>query len=427
MRRLIALLIIAAALIAPGIVGARGRPSVRHKEGGASSPWSYPWRFAYCSDVHLGWTFGGTTIRTTYNFGKFIDTLNAIKKYAPGGLDFMVLGGDYAEDALRSTTLYGPTAIESLAACQSRTLIPWWPVVGNHELVINIDDPAENDTISYEPTIRAINRFPAFFYARHPYYSKTWKNLDFMALNNCVNYDVASNLDYLANNPFGNGAEVPGLDFYGMAATSGTERTAMRTFLANRSKARWLIVAQHRANYGSDANSSNRYNWNSGPLRSTGYIKEIEDSLKTDERGIILFGDQHLPLWFTRAMRDSAVASGTGKGLYHIGVSGSGGARPADSTEAISGAWLQACLFGASGGVTALRGHTSTAWSDTLSAKSDRDAMRTWTWQLYTVYADVIEVETFRVYTSLSSGSGYYTGAGSNRLIDRRTITRDTQ
>lgn len=377
-----------------------------------ASAYTFPWRFAYVTDAHLGWPAAGLSPRSTYQFGHAIDSMSV------AGIDFLILGGDYAEDILHGGG-FGDESSDSLTAIMARSRFQWWPIVGNHETV--------TDTATTEPPAYAIARFPSFYGARTPYYVRDWKNLRFVSLDNCVNYDVNSTADYLLNNPFGNGAEVPGRDFYGMGATSGTQRTWLRAQLAGRNKNRWLIVGQHRQNYGSDRNASSRHNWNSGPLRGTGYIKEIEDSLKTDERGIILAGDHHLPLWFTVALRDSTKATATGKGLYHISTSAAGAARQADSTEAISGAWLQAALFADPDGTNNLNGHTSTTWSDALAFGDDPDWQKTWCWQLFTVWGDAMMVETFRVYTSRSAGATGYNGAGHSRLIDRRMITRDTQ
>ena len=412
--RAIGALLLLLIVAAPSNVTGRGRGGVRHSHSGASS-FTFPWRFAYVTDTHIGWPTGGLTPRTWYQFGHAVDSMNA------AGIDFMILGGDYAEDILNSGG-YGDEAADSLEACQARSRFQWWPVLGNHET---------SDTTLYEPAYLSILRFPGYFSSRRPYYSKSWKNLDFVSIANVTDYDVLTPAtDYRLNNPFGMGAEVPGYDFYGIASTTGTERTFMRSALAARSKTRWLVVAQHRPNVGSDANSPNRYSWNSGPglhgpLRGTGYVKEIEDSLKAGERGILLMGDQHLPLWFTRAIADSAFASATGKGLYHIMVSGSGAARKADSTQTFSGAWLQAALFLDPDGTANLNGHTSTGWADTLTSSASSTYHRQWTWQLYTVWGDRITVETFMVQIASQSTIVGYTGAGHSRLIDRRDIRRD--
>lgn len=145
--------------------------------------------------------------------------------------------------------------------------------------------------------------------------------------------------------------------------------------------------------------------------------------MATGERCLFLFGDQHLNLWFTKAIRDSALASATGKGGYHLIVNGSGGARRADTTEVFGGPGLASFLVSEPSGLDRYIGRTSTAWADTVTAAGYANRTRFWTWSLLTVYADNIRVDTF--VTFWPDAPSKYTKGGNHRLIDSRTITRD--
>lgn len=408
MRRVLALLLIIAALLIPGAVGAGG--GLMRSPSTSNPGIQYPWRFGYCTDAHINWNFGGTTYRTGMMFGRMVDTLNTI------GVDFMIMGGDWAEDLFTGNT---QASVDSLTNIVARARFPMWPVMGNHEAL------ASDTLLQRDPYYDSMRREPfASSFGGNPWHTKSWKNVDFIALEDNANRSINSGDDYRVNNPTTYAAPtggVTGYDYHGITNTASPQRLALTDFLKNRKKSHWTIVAAHRPAYGSNANSLSRYSMKYR-LRQDHFVKQVEDSMGTGERCLFLFGDQHIPLWFTKAIRDSALASSTGKGGYHLIVNGSGGARTADTTEVIGGTGMLSYLY-SNAGSTANIGRTSTAWADTVTNAGYANRTRFWTWSLFTVYADNIRVDTF--ITFWPDVPNKYSKGGKHRLIDSRTITRD--
>lgn len=376
---------------------------------------TYPWRFAHLSDTHVKWGFGGTSqYPNSLALRAVTDTLNYLRTH--GGMDFCLLTGDWAGG---HTIVAHQTQIDSLyAAFINRATFPILPVMGNHEAI-------EADTLlGRNPFQQAQDRFQQWFQGRN-YYTFKWKNVQWIALQNNVNYDITSDTDYGVDAPT-YGGSVPGRDWDGIHAKTGTERKWLAATLAARDRSDWLLIGMHRPTYGSNLNNATRHNYNAG--RGERFIKQVEDSLRSDERGIVFCGDQHIPVWLTKAIRDSSIASATGKGLYHSIVASGSGAREADTTEVFGGAGLQAFLYQDLDGVgNSLRnyGRTTGKWADTLSAVGFKGLTYQFTWSLCTVYGDQIQIEYFMTFMPLDAGNAQYRGAWKHRRIGSYTLYRD--
>lgn len=370
---------------------------------------AYPWRFAYVTDTHLAWPFGGTSPRTTYQMRQMIDTLNTI------GVDFMVWGGDWAEDVFYVNAAGN---YDSLLVLKSLARFPWWPVIGNHEAL-----PSDTlQRINPYATAQAIPAVSGYLDASR-YYSRSWKNVTFVALQTNCAYAKLSD-DYRVNNPTTYAVPTGGLtgyDYDGITVTTSPQRVFLRNLLHLRDKSHWLVEAFHRGPYGTNANNEFRYNFVKN-LRTTHFIKESEDSLVTGERMLCLQGDQHQGLWFTKAIKDSAIAGATTKGGYHLIVTSAGATRPADTTECFGGSGLLGYLH-SNGSNTALIGRTTTTWSDALTVATDPDMTHLWTWTLCTVYGDLMLIQVFRTFTTNTSSAVRL--GGKHRLISQYTISRD--
>ena len=404
MRRIWPLLLIFFLLF----TGARGGIS---RGGGAVNPGiKYPWRFAYVTDTHINWNFGGITPRNSYMFARCIDTLNTLQQ-TDIGMDLLVFGGDWSEDIFTNGIVAG---VDTFLAIKARSRFPWYPVIGNWEAIPS--DTAEQ----VSPYRTAINRFPEFF-GGNTYWNQDWKNVRFISLQDIPSYNIGDPADYLRNNPTSYAPPtggIQGYDYDGISVSTSPQRVMLQNAVDTRGS-KWVVAAAHRPSFGSDQNSSNRLNYRRN-YRQNSWIHDIESRLGTGERGLCLLGDQHLSLWFTKAIYDSAVASATGKGLYHLIVSSGGASRSADTTEMLGGSSLAAFTYS-----TGARnyGRTSAAWSDTVTTAGDPKVNFAWTFSLFTVYGDHILVETFRVFDGVTPASktlGFRT-----RLMDRRTISRD--
>lgn len=393
---------------------------VRTQSGGRNPGITYPWRFAYVTDTHCRWVFGGGAsdgIWNDYQLGKFIDSMNV------AGIDFMILGGDWAEDIFPEVTA-GRANQDSFEAKLAAANFTIYPVIGNHETSQGTDLTA--DTTAGTPFRAAENRWGTYFNSAQRWYYKDHKNIRFIALQNCANVDTGATSDYILLNPF-NSYGFKRNDYDGITDATSPQRIDLASYLGGRDKSHWVITAAHRAIYGSDANSTNRLSLRS-QMRGDGYIKQIEDSLGTGERGLNLVGDQHIPLWFTVSIEDSSLSSATEKGLYHFMVASGSGARLPDSTEYLGNTSLAAFLgrYNNAGLTNDMMGRTSAGWADTLTQNGyTGDVGWFWTGALFTVYGDHILVETFAVQTSRTAGHAQHRGAGALRLVDSRTITRD--
>lgn len=371
----------------------------------------YPWRFGILSDTHAAWGFGTCGgVRNTKPLRACTDTLNTLH------VDFCILNGDWGGGHILASH---QAQIDSLyAALLNRATFPIYPVLGNHEAL-----GTDTVTVGGNPYASAINRFPSYFNGQD-YYVRDWKNVRFVALQTNVDYDVGSPDDYRVNNPF-NYAQTGGVakyDWDGLHASTGTQRQWIATnALRGRDKSHWLIIGGHRGIYGSSANNAARHNYNAG--RSGRYVKQMEDSLITGERGLMISGDQHLPVWLTYAIKDSALVGATTKGFYHMIVASGAGARVADSTEVFGGAGLQA--FAYYDQTTRNRGRTSGGWFEAMTLANDPGLPCAFTWALCTVYGDVIQIEFFRTWTAADAGATGYTGAGTHKLISKHTLSRD--
>ncbi len=408
---LAAVLLLAAPHPAAG-VGARTGGS---GSGKSTTFITYPWRFAHLSDTHVKWGFGGTSqYPNSLALRAVTDTLNYLRTH--GGMDFCLLTGDWAGG---HTTVAHQAQIDSLyAALINRATFPILPVMGNHEAI-------EADTLlGRNPFQQAQDRFQQWFQGRN-YYTFKWKNVQWIALQNNVNYDITSDTDYGVDAPT-YGGSVPGRDWDGIHAKTGAERKWLAATLAARDRSDWLLIGMHRPTYGSNLNNATRHNYNAG--RGERFIKQVEDSLRSDERGIVFCGDQHIPVWLTKAIRDSSIASATGKGLYHSIVASGSGAREADTTEVFGGAGLQAFLYqDLDGAGNSLRnyGRTTGKWADTLSAVGFKGLTYQFTWSLCTVYGDQIQIEYFMTFMPLDAGNAQYRGAWKHRRIGSYTLYRD--
>jgi len=400
MRRIWPLLLIFFLLF----TGARGGIS---RGGGASNPGiQYPWRFGILSDTHCGWGFGQCGgVGNTVPLRACVDTLNSLH------VDFCILNGDWAGGHVM---VNHAAQVESLyAAMLNRVTFPVFPVLGNHEAI----DP--DTLLGGNPYASAIARFPQYFVGRN-YYLQDWKNVRFVAMQTNVDYDVGDPEDYRVNNPT-YGGSVPSYDWDGLHASGGAERTFLTGALSGRPGSHWLVFGGHRGIYGSSANNATRHNYNAG--RAGRYVKQAEDALATGERGLIISGDQHIPVWLTKAIADSAIVGATAKGFYHMIVASGSGARVADSTEVFGGSGLSAFVYYDQ--TTRNRGRTSAGWLESMTVANDRGFPCEFTWTLCTVYGDVIKLEFFRTYTAASAGSTGYPGANRHRLISVHTLSRD--
>lgn len=373
-----------------------------------------PWRFAYVTDTHVNWIFGGTSPRNSVMLNDVVDTLLTL-----GNFKALILGGDWSEQLIHDNANANADSFAVFLA-RANGYFPVYPVEGNWEAIVS-------DTAAYgDPYVSARSRFSGYFGTLDWYY-KDLLNVRFVALQNCANVDTTAALDYRQNNPYGgvvNGRAYSLNDFSGITAAASPQRTFLAEVLASREDAHWLIVATHRPVYGSNEGASNRLNLISA-ARGSGYVKQIEDALGTGERGLHLVGDQHIPLWFTYAIADSAIASATGKGLYHYLCTSGAGARVADTTDVLGSTSLQSFLYYNGANPERMYGRTSEAWADTITLVGDPATNYTFTWTLFTVYGDDMLVETFRTWASGSAGHAKYTGAGSHRLVDVRTLHRD--
>ena len=370
----------------------------------------YPWKFGVLSDTHAAWGFGLCGgVSNTLPLRACVDTLNSM------GVDFCILNGDWGGGQV---WLLHQKQIDSLyAALITRAQFPIWPVLGNHEA-------HKDDTLAVvNPYAQAIARFPGYFQGKN-YYYKDWKNLRFIALNTNVNYDVHDPGDYLVNNPFGYSAigGVPALDYDGLHSATGTQRVWLANTLATRNKNHWLLVGGHRGVYGSSANNPYRYNYNAG--RAGRYVKQMEDSLLTGERGAMIFGDEHLPHWLTYAIRDSALAGPTEKGFFHFTVASGSGAREGDSTEVFGGAGLQSFVYYDTATVSN-QGRTRGGWLENMTLADDLGLPCQFTFAVGTVTGDHMFLEFFRTWTEADSGAVGYNGAGHHSLITWATLSRD--
>ncbi len=398
--------LICLALLVPGVASARGGIV---RGGAASNPGIvYPWRFGILSDTHCGWAFGTCGgIRNLPPLRACVDTLNALH------VDFAILNGDWGGGY---ATVTHQANIDSLyAVFLNRATFPVFPVLGNHEAI-----SSDTLTTGQNPYASAIARFPQYFVGRN-YYLQDWKNVRFVATQTNVDYDVSSPDDYRVNNPT-YGGSVPRYDWDGMHSAAGAQRAWLgASALRGRDKSHWLIFGGHRGIYGSSANDPARHKYNAG--RSGRYVKQAEDSLTVGERGLMISGDQHIPVWLTKAIADSAVVGATAKGFYHMIVASGSGARAADSTEVFGGPGLQA--FAYYDQTTRNRGRTSQGWLESMTVANDPGLPCQFTWALCTVWGDLIQIEFFRTYTSASAGSTGYPGANRHRLISRHTLSRD--
>lgn len=337
--------------------------------------------------------------------GAVIDTCNAL------GIDFLAMGGDWSEQLFEANSNANE---DSLVALMARSSFPWVPIEGNWEAL-----PSDT-TASGDPYDSARTRFSSYFGAGD-WHSYDHKNVRLIALQNCANVDTTTGDDYRQNNP----VNTPGYklnDYAGITEAASPQRTWLAGKLSTRNPAHWLIPAFHRPVYGSSANSSNRLNIISA-ARGDGFLKQIEDALATGERGLALVGDQHLPLWLTKAIADSALSAETAKGIYHLIVSSGSGARTADTTEVLGGSSLQGFLYYDNS--TRSYGRTSEAWADTMTVAADPGMPYTFTWSLMTVYGDAIFVEVFRTWTTQSAGHPKYSGAGTHKRIGAYRLRRD--
>jgi len=403
-----------ALLILLSAAPAEGRGGIVRGGGAANPGIRYPWRFAYVTDTHINWAFGGTTPRNSYMLTRCIDTLNTIQQTA-GGMDLLVFGGDGSEDIFQLNT---NGATDTLNALIARSRFPWYPVLGNW-------DVTSADTLALRsPYYTYMQRFAAGFNGS-PYWAKDWKNVRFLSVQDIPDYNIGDPLDYRRNNPFnyaGTGG-TPAYDYDGIASSTSPQRVYIQNNMTTKDASHWIVAMAHRPCFGSSTAASNRLNFTRN-YRTNHWLHDIETRLGTGERGLVLVGDQHIPLWFTKAIYDSAVASATGKGLYHLVVTSGGGARSADTTEMLGGTSLAAFTYSTGTGVgTRVRGRTSTAWQDTVTTAGDAKQGWMWTFSLFTVYADNILVETFRVFDGVTPSK--YTLGYKTRLIDSRTITRD--
>ena len=382
--------------------------------GGASNPGiKYPWRFAYVTDTHVNWPNGGISPRNSYMFTRCVDTLNTLHSTAIG-MDLLVLGGDWDE-----SSMYGNLAAnaDSFVAITNRARFMIYPVPGNWEAL------ASDTLLAVNPYRTSTSRFSAMFGGRNYWYTD-WKNARFVALQDNANYSVDQSTDYRRNNPTTYAAPtggVTGYDYDGITVSTSPQRVMLQAAMDGKDDSHWIIVAAHRPCFGSSINVASRHNFTHN-YKQNSWLHDIESRLGTGERGLCLLGDQHIPLWFTRAIYDSTIASATGKGLYHLIVASGSAARQADTTEMLGGASLAAFLYWKDTPAR-LIGRTSTAWADTVTLLGDAKIDYHWTWSLMTVYADHIMVETFRTFDGVTP-SKYHLG-GQHRLIDRRTISRD--
>lgn len=387
--------------------------------GGAAARIVYPIRIAYVTDEHLGWAFGGTTdgIRNYYFRDALIDTLNHL--YDDGELDLMVMGGDWSWQQFTAN----PAWAETSAAQHSRMKFPVFPVLGNWE--IDSEDTLACRSPAYTPSTEM---FPSFYGATRRWYHRTWKNIEFVSLNIVPNLQVANYADYEQNNPEtctppSGGAA---LDWDGISLPASPQRAALRTYLAERDKSKWLVVGWHRQLYGSeDPDNESRLNYTAA-LTGDGFYKEMLDSLGTSERMLCLVGDQHF-FRRTQAVRDSAIAARREKGGYHLTVPSGSGLRAADSLDVFgSTGWLgaQVSVDLVDGGK--YYGRTSTGWMEALASGDDVEVQFPYLWALITVYGDHMMIETFRMFSTRTNGKAWSTGARTNRLVDSGAITRDS-
>jgi hypothetical protein len=369
----------------------------------------YPWRFAYVTDKHAQWPAGGTVTRNMAMFGAMVDSIESL------GVDLLIDGGDWGEQSLVDNS---NGATDSLTAILARFSGTYLPIMGNWEAI------AADTVLQRNPYQSAQDRFPAVFGGRN-YWKRDHKNVRVIALQNVANVDVGASTDYRINNPTTYAAPtggITGIDWDGITVTTSPQRVALAGWTEPADVgSRWVIVVSHRMIYGTEVGNPTRHNLGRA-ARGTGYVKAVEDSLPTGRRALFLCGDQHVNHILTRAIRDSALAGATEKGGYHFIVSSGGGARSGDTTD-VPANFYESYWFRESG--DALTNGLSTDWADTLTLNGDPGLPYVWTWALFTVHGDDIQVETFRTFTSDSEDNAQYTGHLSHRLMNRRTIRRD--
>lgn len=399
------------------VLSTAGRYQPRSKApadaGGGSTTGS--WRFAYLTDIHCRWSFGGglvgNSVRNDFQLGAVIDTLNDLS------VPVMVIGGDWAEDVFIANNAAN---IDSFEAKLGRFRGIILPCLGNHEA------SAQDTILGLDPYYTSKKRFASKFQGKN-WYKYDYRNVRFIALQNSANYNIGAGSDYRVNNPTTYAAPaggVTGYDYDGITVTSSPQRVDLALWTKRTSVgSRWVIPIFHRGIYGANSNNSARLNFGRA-ARGTGYIKAIEDSLPTSRRGLALFGDQHLNYILTKSVADSALSSATGKGLHHLIVGSGSGSRIGDSTS-VPANFYDSYLFSNGAETANLTGSTTGAIADTFTVVGDPCRAYQYTWSLCTVDADLMTIETFAVWTTCQSNQNAYTGAGSHLLIDRVFIKRD--